>query len=68
KKVAIRTFQLKNQILIELEDDGIGFKPKRNSNGIGLNNMKERAKKINCELTIESHLGKGTKLSLRIPT
>lgn len=68
KKVALRIFQLKNKILIELEDDGVGFKPNKSSTGIGLNNMKERAKKINYELNIESHEGRGTKLTLRIPT
>src|SRR5690606_37684434 len=68
KNAYLRIFQLKDVILIELEDDGIGYKNNQNSNGIGLSNMNERAQKIHSNIVIDSQLGKGTKISLRIPT
>ncbi|MEO8399213.1 MAG: two-component regulator propeller domain-containing protein [Ignavibacteriaceae bacterium] len=54
----------KNFLQIILSDNGKGFIVERNTNGYGLNNMKERANKINCEFNIESNSSNGTKIIL----
>ena len=58
-----------------IEDDGIGFKPRSRDPGnvgehIGLSIMKDRAKRINGKLLIESEPGEGTRVVLRfkVPT
>ncbi len=53
-----------------IEDDGIGFEPKPRDPGnagehIGLSIMKDRAKRINGKLLIESEPGEGTRVVLR---
>jgi signal transduction histidine kinase len=53
----------KDIILLEVADDGAGFDPARiQSEGMGLTNMLERARKLNGELVIHSAPGKGTKI------
>ncbi|PKA82286.1 histidine kinase [Ulvibacter sp. MAR_2010_11] len=56
-----------NKILyINAQDDGVGFDTSQISTkrGIGLNNIKNRAKLIGADVKITSELGKGTRLSL----
>jgi signal transduction histidine kinase len=69
------------QVIVELEfspdtlhlvfrDDGVGFdvdEVLRNGNGLGLRNVCERAGMLGGEVHIESHLGGGTVLNLRVP-
>jgi two-component system sensor histidine kinase DegS len=55
--------------LIELSivDDGAGFDPSKTpKNHYGLINMKERARKANGEVAIESAPGKGTRVTLTV--
>lgn len=55
----------KDTIELTIVDDGAGFDPaKTPKNHYGLINMKERARKANGEVTIESAPGKGTKVAL----
>ncbi len=49
---------------LELIDDGIGFDPKMETNGRGLKNMMNRAKKMNVDLNVFSTLKKGTTIRL----
>ena len=52
--------------LIQLWDDGNGFDPESIKRGYGLKNMKERAQKMNAQLTIESKIGEGTRIVLEL--
>ncbi len=54
---------------IVFNDDGKGFDPNRPTQGYGVKNMQERAKKINATLHLNSEPGTGTavELSLTIP-
>jgi len=54
-------------ILLRLEDNGSGFDTSSVSNGNGLGNMRNRAKRIGAQLTWESKEGKGTEISLIAP-
>lgn len=49
------------------EDNGIGFDTNIASNGIGLNNIRSRIKKLNGNCTIESALGQWSLINLEIP-
>ncbi len=53
-----------NKLKISILDDGIGFDAKRIAKGIGIKNMKERAKLINAIYTIESEINKGTRTQI----
>ncbi len=55
--------------VITIADNGKGFDTNaldKNESGVGLKNMKNRAKLINADFFIESSLTKGTKSSLKI--
>lgn len=57
-----------HELLITVTDEGVGFDPADpNHVGIGLAGMAERAELIGAGLTIESRLGHGARVSLRIP-
>lgn len=58
--------QLKDHNLLKLTitDDGEGFDIKNKKNGIGLNNMKERANSLKGQFNIESKIGEGTKIEV----
>ncbi len=59
----ILNYQSNNTLVITAQDNGLGFDiNKQNHSGIGLTNIKSRAKLINAEATIASELNKGTKL------
>ncbi|MEL4455031.1 tetratricopeptide repeat-containing sensor histidine kinase [Lutimonas vermicola] len=49
-------------------DDGKGFDTNTKSKGIGLKNMKSRAKSIGADISINSSVHKGTKIIVSIPT
>ena len=56
-------------LVIEIEDDGIGFKVSDESkqSGIGILNMKTRAELINAKFKLTSKENKGTKLYISCP-
>jgi len=56
----------KNVILI-IEDDGIGFDPKQTRRGIGLSNIYERTKFYDGSVSIKTAPGKGCKITVTIP-
>ena len=43
---------MNNNLIVEVKDNGKGFDLKNLSSGIGINNIKERAKTINADLII----------------
>lgn len=51
---------------ILIRDDGKGMNDGNNKNGMGLNNMKQRAAKLGASLRIESGAG-GTAISINLP-
>ena len=55
-------------IEVVVSDNGIGFDPERElkNSGLGLDSIKERAKKLSGTLDIESFPGKGTRILVRI--
>src|SRR5690606_12094144 len=54
-----------NQILIVIADDGIGFDVENSASGNGLANMRKRIEDINADISLESELSKGTRITIR---
>ncbi|RYZ19122.1 MAG: hypothetical protein EOP49_48795 [Sphingobacteriales bacterium] len=52
-------------ITVRITDDGKGFSPDKH-NGIGLDNMRQRARLMGSELIIDSVAGQGSALSLTV--
>ena len=63
----IKFSHTKSGILFEIADNGKGFDKSKIFEGNGLKNFERRAEESFMDLTIESELGKGTKLSLEVP-
>ncbi|MCC7332796.1 MAG: sensor histidine kinase [Flavobacteriales bacterium] len=66
-RIKLILMETSKSIVVSIEDDGIGFDLNHIQTGNGLLNMKNRAKKINASLNIESKPDTGTKITLIIP-
>jgi signal transduction histidine kinase len=66
KKISVSLEMDEGDLLAEVSDDGQGFRLET-SPGVGLGSMRERAALIGGELEIESALGRGTDVRLRVP-
>ncbi len=69
KKIDLRLKFSSNQIIITLNDNGIGFDFKKadRAKGIGLKNIRSRVKSYNGEVIIDSKLNVGTQMKIIIP-
>jgi signal transduction histidine kinase len=67
KKVEIVITYSRTEILVTIEDDGIGFLPAEPSFGIGLKSIQERVDLINGGMQINSQPGAGTQLIIQAP-
>ncbi|CAM1345633.1 sensor histidine kinase [Tenacibaculum amylolyticum] len=56
-----------SRIDIEIKDDGIGFDSLKESNGIGIYNIKSRIKRLKGTILIKSKPNEGTELNISIP-
>ena len=74
KNVNVVIERRKDEIVLIIEDDGIGFEPteiepeRESGKGLGLVGMRERAAIVGGALEIESAPGKGTTIFARVPT
>ena len=66
-KVGINLDIHHHEIILQIEDDGIGFDVSDETNGNGLTNMKKRAERSKGSLQIESAPDQGTKITIRLP-
>ena len=66
KSVTISVYKKRNNLVIDLIDDGVGFSGKENLKGIGLMNMRARVKAINGSIKIISSSLDGTKIQLKL--
>ncbi|HKI78036.1 MAG TPA: two-component regulator propeller domain-containing protein [Ignavibacteriaceae bacterium] len=67
EKVKIFIDKEQGNFILLIEDNGIGFDELSVKKGNGLKNLKTRSKQINGELKIFSTLGKGTRITLKVP-
>jgi PAS domain S-box-containing protein len=67
KSVEINLKQTKKHIILEIQDDGVGFDTDNfKQGGIGLRSMRERSEKIGATLKMHSQPGNGTKIVLSL--
>lgn len=63
-RVVVSLEATREEVSIEVSDNGRGFDPDNVESGIGLKSMKERAEILAGELQVESEPGKGTRVRL----
>jgi signal transduction histidine kinase len=67
-RVSICLRQADGQFTAEISDNGCGFDPQQiRAGGMGLANMRERARQIGGQLSIEGNRGSGARLGLVLP-
>jgi len=66
-RAEIRVERRANAAVLTVSDDGTGFDAGSHTGGHGLRNLRERAARIDADLRIESHPGKGTRIRLEVP-
>jgi signal transduction histidine kinase len=72
-QVIIKLVGVSPNIILRIEDDGVGFDMKSRERSIneekrlGLRSMKERVNLLQGEMTIDSFPGKGTKILIKFP-
>ncbi|CAH2716148.1 hypothetical protein BACCIP111895_03332 [Neobacillus rhizosphaerae] len=59
--------EMDNVVRVLVEDKGMGFDRERQSLGVGLFSMDERARSVGGELMVTTSPGKGTKIILEVP-
>jgi PAS domain S-box-containing protein len=68
RNVSINLKQTRQNVILEIRDDGQGFDIKKLDNsGLGLRNMKERALRANGKFKITSRINTGTKIIISVP-
>jgi signal transduction histidine kinase len=65
-RVAIRLQEDSGEIVLSVQDDGVGFDPRNEYSGMGLHTMRERVEKIGGVLHIESSPGRGTRVHVAL--
>ncbi|MBB6447271.1 sensor histidine kinase [Bacillus benzoevorans] len=67
-EVLVKLENYKDKITIIIQDDGKGFdKETRKESSFGLIGMRERVDLLDGELTIDSEIGKGTTVTIKVP-
>lgn len=66
-KSAVTLVRAARGAVLTIDDDGSGFDPRRDSDGNGLRNMRERVSALGGRLRISSKMGRGTSLQFTFP-
>ncbi len=65
RRVELRAQIVRGEYVLSVSDDGVGFDPAHAREGVGLKSLRERARDLRGDLTIQSKPGGGTIVSLR---
>lgn len=63
-EILVQISKEKNLLLIDVEDNGIGFEQDKIQRNLGLNNIEMRVKSLNGTIKTNSKLGEGTETSI----
>ncbi|MDQ3097790.1 MAG: GAF domain-containing sensor histidine kinase [Chloroflexota bacterium] len=66
-KARVRLTRGQAVLVVEMEDDGVGFDPASRVEGLGLRNMRQRAFSAGGWVTVESVPGSGTRIRVELP-
>ena len=67
-EVEVQVLQNNDNFILSIEDNGVGFHPKQEYDGIGLLNMKNRVTDMNGTFNVSSEKGKGTSIIISLIT
>lgn len=67
EKIEINLHQQDHSLVMSIKDNGQGFDEQTTRAGNGLRNVRERAKEINAILELNSSVGAGTEVNLKVP-
>lgn len=67
KHLNLQINRLDDELILTIEDDGIGFNPNSQTNGIGLSNTDQRVKALNGTWHIDTLPAQGTTITITIP-
>ena len=67
-KIKVVFAKVKDMLTLEIQDNGVGFDTKEhNAQGVGMSSMAKRIGMLGGEFTIQSQIGNGTKVSIKLP-
>jgi two-component system, NarL family, sensor kinase len=67
RQASVQLFATDRHLVLRVSDRGVGFDvAARGKSGLGIESMRERARLVRARLTVESHLGDGTNVTLRV--
>ncbi len=67
EKVRLRIALQQGEFVLELSDDGVGFDPEALRDGWGIDSMRERAEELGGTFILDTRVGEGTTVGLRLP-
>jgi signal transduction histidine kinase len=68
ESAAVSLNYLESRLEFSVRDDGKGFDPSQQHDGMGLDSMRERVEALGGDFNIESSMGKGTLIEVSLPT
>ena len=66
-QTVLRLHEEEGELVLEIEDNGVGFVPSRTEHGVGVPGMRERAASLGGRILIQSDLGRGTLVRATVP-
>ena len=67
RRASVRASREHDRLVLEVEDDGVGFDPHIRAEGLGLRNMRQRAFSAGGWLVVDSAPGKGSRVRVELP-
>ena len=66
-ELSVQLIQHEEEVNLIVADDGIGFDPDKKGKGIGMGTIRSRLDLVRGDMHIDSHPGKGSSITIRIP-
>ena len=67
QEVLIQFTREGNELVIQYEDDGLGFDINQSGRGLGLENIKSRLNFLNATVAFDTKPGEGTSILIHVP-